>query len=222
MDSKIKTIQKNEQLQKKAIQIARLLRCMYPRAKVFLNHSNPFELLVAVMLSAQCTDKKVNEVTRELFKKYKIIDDFVCAGKTKKSIQMFEDDIRQTGFFHTKTKHILQTAKIIQKQYKGKVPHTMEELTALPGVGRKTANIILESVFGIIVGIPVDTHVFRLAHVLKLSNKKRPDGVEADLCSILPKRYWSNLSYRLISYGREFCTARKHNHALCPLSKIGV
>jgi endonuclease-3 len=222
MHSKTRPIQKNDQLQKRAIRIARLLRRMYPRAKVFLHHSNSFELLVAVMLSAQCTDKKVNEVTKELFKKYKTVNDFIRAGKTRKSIKTFENDIRQTGFFRTKAKHILQTAEIIQKRYRGNVPRTMEELIALPGVGRKTANIILESAFGIIVGIPVDTHVFRLAHVLRLSDKKTPDGVEADLCTILPKQYWPNLSYRLISYGREFCTTKKHVHALCPLSKFGV
>jgi len=211
-----------KQLQKRATKIARLLTRMYPRAKVFLNHSTSFELLVAVMLSAQCTDKKVNEVTKKLFKKYKTINDYVRAGKTIETIKAFENDIKQTGFFRTKTKHILQTAEIIKIKYKGRVPHTMEELVALPGVGRKTANIILESVFGIVVGIPVDTHVFRLAHTFGLSDKKTPNGVEADLCEIIPKRYWAGISYRLISYGREFCTARKHNHLLCPLSKIEV
>jgi len=217
-----KKSKKEKELQKKAIKIAQALTHMYPRARVFLNHSNPFELLVAVMLSAQCTDKKVNEVTKKLFKKYRTINDYVRAGETKKSISLFENNIQQTGFFRIKTKHILTTAKIVSEKYNGKVPQTMEELIALPGVGRKTANIILESAFGIVVGIPVDTHVFRLARVLELSNKNTPEGIERDLCTILPKRYWPNFSYRFISYGREYCPARKHNHLLCPLSKIGV
>lgn len=213
---------KEKELQKKAIKIVQILNRMYPHAKVFLNHSSPFELLVAVILSAQCTDKKVNEVTEKLFKKYKTIDDYVRAGKTKKLVSVFENDIKQTGFFRTKAKHILATAKIVNEKYRGRVPQTMEELITLPGVGRKTANIILESAFGIVVGIPVDTHVFRLVRMLGLSNKNTPEGVERDLCAILPKRYWPNLSYRLISYGREYCPARKHTHLLCPLSKIGV
>lgn len=213
---------KEKELRKKAIKIVKILICMYPHVKVFLNYSNPFELLVAVMLSAQCTDKKVNEVTEKLFKKYRTINNYLEAGKTKKSILVFENDIKQTGFFRKKAKHILATARVVNEKYNGKVPKTMEDLIELPGVGRKTANIILESVFGIVVGIPVDTHVFRLAHVLELSNKNTPEGVERDLCTILPKQYWYNLSYRFILYGREYCTARKHAHILCPLSKIGV
>ncbi|TSC52428.1 MAG: endonuclease III [Parcubacteria group bacterium LiPW_41] len=213
---------REKELQKRAIKIIKALTCMYPHAKVFLNYSNPFELLVAVMLSAQCTDKKVNEVTEKLFKKYKTIDDYVKAGRAEKTVLVFENDIRQTGFFRVKAKHILLVAKIIQEKYKGMIPDNMEELTALPGVGRKTANIILESAFGIVVGIPVDTHVFRLAHRFGLSKQKTPDGVEKDLCRIIPKRYWAGLSYKLISYGREYCPARAHDHALCPLSKIGV
>jgi len=218
----IKKNKKEKELEKRAIKIVQTLARMYPRVRVFLNHSNPFELLVAVMLSAQCTDKKVNEVTEKLFKKYITVSDYVRAGRTKKSVSLFESDIKQTGFFHTKAKHVLATAKIISEKYNGKVPRTMEELVALPGVGRKTANIVLESAFGIVVGIPVDTHVFRVARVLGLSIKNTREGVEKDLCAILPKRYWPNLSYRFISYGREYCPAYKHNHLLCPLSKIGV
>ena len=206
----------------RAILIAKKLKNMYPHARVFLNHSNSFELLVAVILSAQCTDKKVNEVTENLFKKYKTIRDYVFAGKTEKSRKVFEKDILQTGFYRVKTKNILKTAEIIKKQYNGRVPETMEELITLPGVGRKTANIILESAFGVVVGIPVDTHVFRLAHVLGLSDARTPEKVEKDLCLLLPKKYWAKFSYRLISYGREYCPARKHNHARCPLSHIGV
>lgn len=213
---------KGNKLEKKAIYIVRSLTRMYPRARVFLHHSNQFELLVAVMLSAQCTDKKVNEVTAHLFKKYKNIGDYVKAGESKSGIKKFETDIFQTGFFKTKTKHILQTAKIIYEHHDGEVPRSMQELLLLPGVGRKTANIILESAFGIIEGIPVDTHVFRLAHVFGLSNAKTADGVEKDLCSLIPKRLWKNLSYRMISYGREHCPARRHNHKQCPLSKIGL
>ena len=205
-----------------AIQIAKKLKRMYPNVHVFLDHSNPFELLVAVVLSAQCTDKKVNEVTKMLFKKYKKLDDYILAGRTERGRKTFERDIHSTGFYKTKAKNILRTAELLKKQYKGIVPHTMEELTSLPGVGRKTANIILESAFGIIGGIPVDTHVFRLAHVLGFSQSKTPDKVEKDLCMLLPERYWPNFSYRMIAYGREYCPARKHNHNMCPLSHIGV
>lgn len=206
----------------KAIRIAKELRRMYPRVHVFLDHSNTFELLVAVVLSAQCTDKKVNEVTKILFKKYKKLDDYIIAGATERGRKLFEQDIRSTGFYRTKTKHILELARRIKKQFKGKVPQTMEELITLPGVGRKTANIILESAFGVVMGIPVDTHVFRLSHVLGLSRANTPEKVEKDLCNLLPKQYWPKFSYRMIAYGREYCPAKKHNHALCPLSRIKV
>lgn len=211
-----------KELKKRALYIVRSLARMYPRARVFLNHSNALELLIAVILSAQCTDRKVNEVTKNLFKKYKTINDYVRAGKTKKGIAVFEKDIMPTGFFRVKTKHILRSAEIIQKKFNGEIPKTMNELVSLPGVGRKTANIVLESAFGVVDGIPVDTHVFRLAHIFGLSHAKTPEGVEKDLCFLIPKKYWGNLSYRMISYGREYCPARSHDHKKCPLSKIGV
>lgn len=212
--SKLST-QEIKERRKKAAKIIRVLKKLYPDARVFLNSRTPWQLLVAVILSAQCTDKKVNEVTKNLFKKYKTLDDYINA-----SPRIFSRDIYATGFYRTKTAHILNAAKRIKEVYKGKVPRTMNDLVSLPGVGRKTANIILESSFGIVEGIPVDTHVIRLAHVLGLSSEKNPKNIEADLLAIIPKKDLPNFSYRLISYGREYCPARAHAHAKCPLSKL--
>lgn len=202
---------------KRAAAIVATLKKIYPRKGVFLNFKTPFELLVAVILSAQCTDKKVNEVTTTLFKKYRTLNAYVNAN-----VREFEKDIRPTGFYKIKTRHILQTAKIIKGQFHGKVPQTMEELLTLRGVGRKTANIVLESAYGVVVGIPVDTHVRRMARVWGLSKENDPDKIERDLMAIIPKKDWAGLSYRIVAYGREYCPAKKHTHALCPISKIAV
>lgn len=191
------------------------LKKLFPDAKIALNFSNDWELLVAVILSAQCTDKKVNEVTEKLFKKYKKLDDYVDAD-----INEFKRDIYQTGFYNAKAKNILSTAKIIKEKYHGRIPCTMEELVELPGVARKTANIILGNACGIVVGIAVDTHVRRLSNVLGLSPEKNPEKIEKDLMEILPKKEWFDFTYRLIEYGRKYCVAKKHDHANCPLSKI--
>lgn len=197
--------------------MARILAHLYPHAKVFLAHKNPWELLIAVILSAQCTDAMVNKVTAKLFKKYKTLNDYVNAKPA-----IFEHDIRSTGFYRQKTKNVLATAKIVKVKFKGKVPRTMEELTTLPGVGRKTANIILQSAFHTVVGIPVDTHVRRLVRLLGLSNNHDPDKIEKDIMTAFPKKEWSAISYRLISYGREYCPARAHDHAKCPLKKYDL
>lgn len=195
--------------------VSRELRALFPNAKIALNFSNEWELLVAVILSAQCTDKKVNEVTEKLFAKYKTLDDYVSASQIE-----FQQDIFQTGFYHMKAKHILETAKIIKEKYKGKIPCTMEQLLALPGVARKTANIVLGSACGVVEGIPVDTHVRRLSNILGLSPEKNPDKIEKDLMLIFPRQEWGVISYRLIEYGRKYCTAKKHDHDNCPLTKI--
>ena len=194
--------------------IIRVLKKLFPKVKIALNYSNNWELYVAVVLSAQCTDKKVNEVTAKLFKKYKILDDYVNAD-----IKEFEQDIRPTGFYHNKAKNILLSAKIIKDKYSGKIPPSMNLLLSIPGVGRKTANIILSNAFGIVEGIAVDTHVKRLSRLLGLTTNNDPDKIEQDLMRVVPKKEWSDFTYLLIEYGRNYCPAKQHDHANCPLTK---
>ncbi|MEY4731092.1 MAG: hypothetical protein RL681_38 [Candidatus Parcubacteria bacterium] len=192
--------------------LARLKR-LFPDANMVLRYRSHWELLVAVELSAQCTDKKVNEVTAELFKKYRTFDDYVRA-KPKE----FERDIRQTGFYRNKTKNILAAAKMLKNRFGGKLPMTMHEMISIPGVGRKTANIILGNAYGIVEGIAVDTHVQRLARRLGLSRHENPERIEQDLMALFPKKEWFRLTYRLIEYGRAYCTARTKDHSRCPLA----
>jgi len=180
-----------------------------------LRYSSPWELLVAVILSAQCTDKMVNKVTEQLFKKYTCLNDYVNAD-----IHEFEKDIYKTGFYRMKAKHILESAQIINGHYKGEVPQNMKEILTLPGVGRKTANVVLGNAFGIIEGIAVDTHVIRLAHVLQLSKQNDPEKIEKDLIKIVPRKEWLRFTYLLIEYGRAYCVARKHDHKHCPLTLL--
>lgn len=199
----------------RAMRMAKALGKLYPKARVFLDHGNPWELLVAVILSAQCTDKQVNKTTATLFMKYRRLDDYVRAKP-----HVFESDIRSTGFYRTKAKNVLGAARMVKARFKGKVPRTMEELLALPGVGRKTANIVLWSAYGVLTGIPVDTHVRRLARLHGLSDENDPEKIEQDLMVVLPEREWGHISYRLIEYGRAYCPARHHDHARCPLTKL--
>ncbi len=195
--------------------ILKKLKELFPNPKMFLTYSNNWELLVAVILSAQCTDKKVNEVTQKLFQKYRMLDDYVNA-----SAKEFEKDIFSTGFYRAKTKNILATAKIVKEKFNGNVPSSMQELLSLPGVARKTANIVLGNAFGIVEGIAVDTHVKRLSRALSLSNETNPDKIEQDLMAIIPKKEWFSFTYLLIEYGRNYCPAKRHNHALCPLTGL--
>lgn len=199
----------------KALKIIRKLKELFPKIKPSLNYSNNLELLVSTILSAQCTDKMVNKVTEKLFKKYKSVDDFVNAN-----ILELEKDIRPTGFYKNKAKNIIGTAKIIKEKFKGKVQDTMENLLTLPGVARKTANIVIYKCFGKIEGVAVDTHVKRLSNVLKLSNNHDQNKIEKDLMEVLPKREWMDFTFRIVEYGRKFCPAKKHDHKSCPLSKI--
>lgn len=188
------------------------LKKLFPKAKMTLKYRSNWELLVAVVLSAQSTDKQVNKVTEKLFKKYHTLNDYL-----KVSIKEFEQGIKSTGFYHNKAKNILASAKIIKEKHNGKVPNIMKELTELPGIARKTANIILGNAFGIIEGIAVDTHVRRFALKFDLTDSRDPKKIERDLMKILPKRQWFNFTYRVIEYGRQICPARKHeckNHAL--------
>ena len=201
--------------QERAKKITRALKKLFPHAKITLNYGNNWELLVAVMLSAQCTDKKVNEVTQTLFTKYRTLDDYVNADRKE-----FEKDIRSTGFYRNKAKNILASAKIIKETFGGKVPAAMNELLTLPGVARKTANIVLGNAYGIVEGIAVDTHVKRLSRLLGLTDQTNPNKIEKDLMEIIPKKEWFDFTYRLIEYGRKYCPARPHEHAKCPLKTI--
>ncbi|MDP2664695.1 MAG: endonuclease III [bacterium] len=204
-----------EERKKRAAKIVQKLKKLFPKAKIVLQYSNNWELLVAVILSAQCTDKKVNEVTVKLFKKYRTLNDYLDAKQEE-----FEQDIRQCGFYHNKAKNILAAGKVIKEKYGGKVPKTMEEIDALPGVARKTANVVLGNAYGVVEGIAVDTHVMRLSQKLGLTDSNNPVKIEQDLMKLLPKKEWFDFTYRLIDYGRGVCTARKHKCEDHELTKI--
>ena len=198
---------------KRAEKVVRKLKRLFSDAKIVLRYKNTWELLVAVRLSAQCTDKKVNEVTEKLFKKYKTLDDYARAD-----LWEFERDVRQTGFYKAKAKSILEAAKIIKEKFKGRVPDRMEDLLLLPGIGRKSAVIILGNAYRKKEeGIAVDTHVIRLAQKLGLTNHRDPIKIEQDLMELLPREEWFDFTYRMIEYGRQICPARRHdckNHLL--------
>ena len=200
---------------RRAQKIVDKLKELFPEAVIALQYSNLWELLVAVVLSAQNTDKKVNEVTEELFKKYRTLDDYVNADSKE-----FERDLASINYYKTKAKNILASAKIMKGQFKGVVPKTMEELRMLPGVGRKSAIVIQGTAYGIVEGIAVDTHVKRLSQKLGLTEKKDPEKIEKDLMEILPKEEWKDFTYRMIDYGRQYCPARKHPCEEHPLTKI--
>lgn len=199
----------------KAAKVVSALKKLFPKAKIVLNYGNQWELMVAVQLSAQCTDKKVNEVTARLFRKYRTLEDYV---KAKPNV--FEQDIRSTGFYRNKTKNILAAAKLVKQKFAAKLPRTMEEMLAIPGVARKTANIVLGNAYGVVEGIAVDTHVRRLTRRMGLTDNNDPEKIERDLMAILPKKEWPKLTYRLIDYGRKYCSAKPHRHQDCPLRKF--
>ncbi len=200
---------------RRAAKILRALKKLFPHATIALRYRTNWELLVAVELSAQCTDKKVNEVTARLFRKYRTLDDYVKADPRE-----FERDIRETGFFRNKARNILAAAREVRKEFHGRLPKTMAEMVTIPGVGRKSANVILGNAYGVVEGIAVDTHVMRLSHVLGLSREKTPEKIERDLMAIIPKKQWFEATYLLIDYGRAYCPARPHRHELCPLTKL--
>ena len=203
------------ELKKRTRDIIRRLKRAYPDAKTALNHSNPFELLIATILSAQSTDVRVNIVTADLFRKYKKPEDYL-----KVSAHELEKDIHSTGFFRNKTKSIQGTAKLLTEQYGGEVPHTMDELLELPGVARKTANVVLGNAFGIKAGVVVDTHVTRLSHRLALSQEKTAEKIEQDLIPIVPKKDWVIFPHLMIYHGRKICKARNPLCAECTLEKL--
>lgn len=200
---------------KRARDMFRKTKKLFPSAGMILNYSNNFELLVSVILSAQCTDKMVNKVTEPLFKKYRTLDDYIQAD-----VKEFEQDIKQTGFYKNKTKNILAAAKIIENDFKRRLPKTMEEMLTIPGVARKTANVVLGNAHGIVKGIAVDTHVRRFVIRFNLSDYTDPIRIERDLMKLLPKDEWFLFTYLMIEYGREICLARKHECKEHPLTKL--
>lgn len=196
-------------------EIIRRLKREYPNPKVALNFGNPFELLVATILSAQTTDAHVNRVTAELFKKYRTIKDYADAP-----IEKLEKDISSINFYRNKAKNIKASARMIIERFGSRVPKTMDELVSLPGVARKTANIILSNAYGINEGIAVDTHVKRLSQRLGLSKNEDPVKIEKDLMEITPRDEWEKLAHLLILHGRKICQAKKPDHNNCILSDI--
>ncbi|KKR49772.1 MAG: endonuclease III protein, endonuclease III [Microgenomates group bacterium GW2011_GWC1_41_8] len=201
--------------QEKADSILSLLKKHYPNAKIVLNYSNPWELLVSVILSAQCTDKRVNIVTQTLFAKYKTTSDYSHVKQEE-----FEQDIKSTGFYRNKAKNIIAAAKLIQEKFNGKIPKTMEEMLTIPGVARKTANVVLGNTHQIVEGIAVDTHVIRLSQRLGFSDQKDPVKIEKDLMQLFPKEEWFGLTYRLIDHGRAICEAKKPKCDECFLNNV--
>lgn len=229
----------NEQQTKENIQkILAVLEEQYNNAHIALNYSNEWELYVAVVLSAQCTDIRVNIVTEKLFKKYKTLDDYVCADKEE-----FEKDIKPTGFFRNKAKNILSAAKLVKEKFHGTIPKTMDEILTLPGVARKTANVVLGNAYGVVEGIAVDTHVLRnsqrlrIVDLTKIGGKKKvfvdenehqidyiknadPVKIEQELMKVLPKDTWFSYTYYIIDHGRAVCKARNPQCTLCVLKEL--
>lgn len=195
--------------------IIELLEKQYPNAKTALHYTTPLEILIATMLSAQTTDVQVNIVTQKLFKKYHTAQDYANAD-----IKELEQDIHSTGFYHNKAKNLKQCCALLIEKFHSQVPKTMEELIELPGVARKTANIVLYNAYGVTVGIAVDTHVTRLSQRLGLTEQKDQNKIEKDLMEITPKEKWMPLTDLLIFHGRQVCTAKKPKCEICVLNKI--
>ena len=198
-----------------ASKVIELLKGEHSDAMIALNFSNPLELLVATILSAQCTDERVNTVTKSLFKKYPKAEDYAQAD-----INQLQQEIRPTGFYRNKAKNIKKCCQIIVEKYNSLVPKKMEELIELPGVARKTANIVLSNAYGIVVGVAVDTHVRRLSQRLGFTSKNNPDKIERDLMGLFPKKEWKKITDLLIFHGRRICFARKPSCSNCVLTKL--
>lgn len=199
----------------RALKVIELLEKEYRNSKIALNYTNPLELLVATMLSAQVTDKQVNEVTKRLFKKYRKAKDYADAD-----ISELENEVRATGFYRNKAKNVKATGKMLVEKFDSKVPNTMEDMLELPGVARKTANIVLQNAYGVIEGIAVDTHVRRTSKRLGLTQNENPDKIEQDLMKLIPKDKWKEITDLLISLGRDVCTASKPCCEKCVLNQI--
>jgi endonuclease III len=198
-----------------AARVAKLLAQTYPDAKCALNFHSPLELLIATILSAQCTDVRVNLVTKDLFRKYRSAADYA-----KAETKVLESEIKSTGFFRSKTKSIQAACRLLVDEHQGKVPNDLEALVKLPGVGRKTANVVLGTAFGIASGVVVDTHVRRLSKRLGLTTHNDPEKIERDLMAVLPSKEWVDFSHRLIHHGRRICVARRPKCDECTLNKV--
>jgi endonuclease-3 len=200
---------------RRALQIIGLLEEEFPNAKIALHYTNPLELLVATILSAQCTDERVNMVTKSLFQKYRKAKDYAAAD-----LPELEQEIRSTGFYHNKAKNIKNAAEMLVQKYNSQVPRTMQEIQELPGVARKTANIVLQNAYGVVEGIAVDTHVRRVSARLGLTENQDPDKIEQDLIRIVPREKWIRITDLLIFLGRNVCTAKKPKCEVCVLNEI--
>jgi endonuclease-3 len=196
-----------------ALETIKRLEIVHPDAKIALNFSNPLELLIATILSAQCTDKRVNIVTKSLFKRYRTAQDYA-----KADLKTLEEEIKSTGFYHNKAKNIKKCCQMLVEKFNGQIPKTMDELLQLPGVARKTANIVLANAYGVVEGIAVDTHVRRLAKRLGLTDNENPDKIEKDLMEIVPQKSWARITDLLIFHGRRICTAKHPNCTDCVLN----
>jgi endonuclease-3 len=209
------------QLKRRAAQVVKMLRRDYPEATCALNFQTPLELLVATILSAQCTDERVNQVTKELFKTYRTAADYANAPREE-----LEKAIQSTGFFRNKAKSIASVCKILHEKFGGEIPRDIEALVELPGIGRKTANVVLGTAFGLATGVVVDTHVTRVSRRLGLTQHKDPTKIELDLMALIPKSEWVAFSHRMIHHGRRICVARKPRCGDCSMEsfcpKIGV
>lgn len=206
---------KRAERSKRVRAMLRVLKILFPDAGMVLRYSNQWELLVAVMLSAQCTDNMVNKVTEKLFKKYPALTDYVDADAAE-----FEQDIRSTGFYRNKAKNILAAARMIHETFHGKIPATMADMLTIPGVARKTANVVLGNAHGVVEGIAVDTHVRRLCLKFDLTDHRDPKKIEQDLMAMVSKKDWFLLTYLFIEYGRQICPARRHPCEDHPLTKL--
>lgn len=209
------TERKKQERKARVRALNRVLKRLYPDARIALSYSNPWELMVAVQLSAQCTDERVNRVTASLFQKYPTLASYVSADP-----RVFERDIYACGFYRNKTRNILAAARIISQRYADRVPTDMETLLSLPGVARKTANVVLSCLTGSAEGIAVDTHVRRFALRFDLTDHRDPVRIERDLMAIMPRSEWWMFNHRLVHYGRDICPARPHDCREHPLTLI--
>ena len=205
----------------RAKRIVSLLSRAYPSAKCSLHHKNPLQLLIATILSAQCTDARVNLVTPALFMRFKTAKDFANASQSE-----MEKYVRSTGFYRNKAKNIRASCKLLVRKHNGSVPRTMEEMLELPGVARKTANIVLGNSYGVIEGVPVDTHAIRISHLLGWSRERQQEKIERDLMALLPRKHWLKISDLFVHHGRAVCIARRPRCGECPISclcpKVGL
>ena len=215
MAVKKKRAEKHRNTRERTAEILRILDKTYPNVTCALHHNNAWELLVATILSAQCTDKRVNEVTPGLFEKYPTIQDFAAARQ-----EVLAQDIRSTGFFNNKAKSVIGAAKKILHDFNGEITRTLEELITVPGAARKTANVVLGTAFGIASGVVVDTHVQRISNRLDLTKNSDPVKIEQDLQKIIPREHWIQFSHQVIHFGRGICVARSPKCAECPLEQL--